>query len=317
MIDRIVLRTQTDNIDHIKSLLSSKTIETPQDTGAKLFDKVEGCYKSLFVRMRRTFDSRFATVTISGSLPKFFYGNNFHELKAGDFEHFVDIVVNLFGLNPSDVQLVYLEISKNITLENLPARYLPWFGQMPIYHRNPNRDTTLYYINDCFNFTMYDKQKHVKDMLGIMPHEIPAEYRGKNVLRAELKVGNYESRRFFLKHIDPNRAGRISLTDLMNPVIQKLMLEKWYSMYTGIIKVDPEMVFTTDSFEQLKSSLLIRRDRGEINKRECSQLLSGIRKCTEMSDSLRRESLVAELDSKFKIAYDELMSHVSIGSMAA
>ena len=200
------------NIDDVMAQMQSIK-EITYDTGNHI---IQGTYKGIRVNYNEH------TMSVSGSLAKYHYGNNLETLTMSASEVAIRSLSDLIGFDLSNSIVSRVDFSSNMLTDYKPKYYYNFLGHLSRYNRFDNGDT-LYYNQKSKNLLFYDKIKEAKKKQ--MP--IPNEYLGKNVLRYELAIKK-ELAKFC------NRT--IKVKDLYTRDIYNLFLYKWKEIYTNIDK---------------------------------------------------------------------------------
>lgn len=226
------------NIDDVMAQMQSIK-EITYDTGNHI---IQGTYKGIRVNYNEH------TMSVSGSLAKYHYGNNLETLTMSASEVAIRSLSDLIGFDLSNSIVSRVDFSSNMLTDYKPKYYYKFLGHLSRYNRFDNGDT-LYYNQQSKNLLFYDKIKEAKKKQ--MP--IPNEYLGKNVLRYELAIKK-ELAKFC------NRT--IKVKDLYTRDIYNLFLYKWQEIYTNI--------------DKQKNNIEIMQKHIEKPKHFDSQLLTGL-----------------------------------------
>ena len=226
------------NIDDVMAQMQSIK-EVYHDTGTHY---TQGRYKNIVVNYNEH------TMSVSGSLAKYHYGNNLETLTMSASEVAIRSLSDLIGFDLSNSIVSRVDFSSNMLTDYKPKYYYTFLGHLSRYNRFDNGDT-LYYNQQSKNLLFYDKIKEAKKKQ--MP--IPNEYLGKNVLRYELAIKK-ELAKFC------NRT--IKVKDLYTRDIYNLFLYKWQEIYTNI--------------DKQKNNIEIMQKHIEKPKHFDSQLLTGL-----------------------------------------
>jgi len=226
------------NIDDVMAQMQSIK-EITYDTGNHI---IQGTYKGIRVNYNEH------TMSVSGSIAKYHYGNNLETLTMSASEVAIQSLSDLIGFDLSNSIVSRVDFSSNMLTQYKPKYYYNFLGHLSRYNRFDNGDT-LYYNQQSKNLLFYDKIKEAKKKQ--MP--IPNEYLGKNVLRYELAIKK-ELAKFC------NRT--IKVKDLYTRDIYNLFLYKWQEIYTNI--------------DKQKNNIEIMQKHIEKPKHFDSQLLTGL-----------------------------------------
>ena len=226
------------NIDDVMAQMQSIK-EVYHDTGTHY---TQGRYKNIVVNYNEH------TMSVSGSLAKYHYGNNLETLTMSASEVAIRSLSDLIGFDLSNSIVSRVDFSSNMLTDYKPKYYYTFLGHLSRYNRFDNGDT-LYYNQQSKNLLFYDKIKEAKKKQ--MP--IPNEYLGKNVLRYELAIKKELAK--FCKRT-------IKVKDLYTRDIFNLFLYKWKGLYTNI--------------DKQKNNIEIMQKHIEKPKHFDSQLLTGL-----------------------------------------
>ena len=226
------------NIDDVMAQMQSIK-EITYDTGNHI---IQGTYKGIRVNYNQH------TMSVSGSLAKYHYGNNLETLTMSASEVAIRSLSDLIGFDLSNSIVSRVDFSSNMLTDYKPKYYYKFLGHLSRYNRFDNGDT-LYYNQQSKNLLFYDKIKEAKKKQ--MP--IPNEYLCKNVLRYELAIKK-ELAKFC------NRT--IEVKDLYTRDIYNLFLYKWKEIYTNI--------------DKQKSNIELMKYKMSKPKHFDSQLLTGL-----------------------------------------
>jgi hypothetical protein len=124
-------------------------------------------------------------VSIIGSLPKFYFGDNIQQLTRKDSEHAIEKVSDLLKLPMKESAIFRLDIGSNFIL-NLPLQnYYTCLGELSRFKKSEiaNRQSLLY-TTTTKTLQFYDKVNEVKRT----KQTIPELFNQKYVLRYELQL---------------------------------------------------------------------------------------------------------------------------------
>lgn len=178
MYDKVTFQIDTDSKKAKK--IASKLANVKSITEKNGFTRYKGNFKNFFVVVNGI------EVYLRGSLNKYHFGDN---LRNGTREDTMEAILGLskdLGLDLMKANVVGLELGVNIETENPVEEYLQNLKEMA---RRKRKDfgSTLYYLNADKNradvMVFYDKLKQMRDI----GSPIPAEYKGKNILRCEMR----------------------------------------------------------------------------------------------------------------------------------
>lgn len=178
MYDKVTFKIDTDS-KKAKEVVS-KLANVKATTEKNGFTRYIGNFKNFFVAVNGI------EVYLRGSLNKYYFGDN---LRNGTREDTMEAILGLsedLGLDLMKANVVGLELGVNIETEKPVKEYLQNLKEMTRRKRKVVGHS-LYYLNadkkraDVIIF--YDKLKQISES----GCPIPAEYKGKNVLRCEMR----------------------------------------------------------------------------------------------------------------------------------
>ena len=162
------------------------------------------------------------SITVQGSLPKYWYGNNLQTLQRADTGLIIEQLSDLISTDLSKARLQRVDFSTNIITEHKPQYYYRFLGHLTRFYRHSD-NSSLYYNQECKKLLFYDKIKEAQK--SNMP--IPNQYRDKNVLRYEMRL---------LKQVKKFFKRDVLSKDLADKELYYYLLDRWYEYYKGIEK---------------------------------------------------------------------------------
>lgn len=180
-IDRSVIEPQCNLascLDDIHQITDMKTGEI------KFFGKIENLRAS--VRLNGVF--------ITGSLPKYFHGDNIHVLDRRATTQAIEKISDNLHLDVSSAQVTGLEFGANFVMSKPVEEYLTRLGNMPRLERYGFKPSAIYYKGRGREqqkvVAFYDKIAEAKEK----NYEIPVGLDKANILRYELRLKNHLAR---------------------------------------------------------------------------------------------------------------------------
>ena len=253
-----------------------------------------------------------SSISIKGSLCKYFYGNNIDTLNLTTTREALAQISTDLSLDINKASVSRIDFSTNIVTDFTPTIYYPYLGQLSRFERceQPN---SIYYNQEAKKLLFYDKIAEAKKKQ--MP--IPKQHIGDNLLRYELGLKKDVPR--YLKY-----NGLFAL-DLVSEELFKKLLHIWYGYYQQIQKHSKTIKIMTDNIKTPKDvetrifNALVRRNPKEVNrfllelkakdvfehKEYYSRLNSKIRNIQKTQ--IVENDLIDELSSKIEGIYLELM----------
>jgi len=250
---------------------------------------------------------RYSGVTISGSLSKYYLGNNFENLTIQDVKKAIKQLSLELHAPISEAKISRLDIGYCFIIKNNPEVYFNYLGNCQYFKRNVWSES-LYYKNDIRTKVFYDKIVESKKKKNI----IPVEWIGKNVLRYEYRLTQRVAKRL-------NRS-ELKVSDLYNEKIHKQLFELYIKEYENITKINTinfnlkEMKTPKDFWEWqalqnienngLDKTLELIDEMKSIgvfkNKNYYSRLKRELVECYQKPKTSMKNSIISELDEKIK-----------------
>lgn len=260
--------------------------------------------------MRVTYNE--SSISIKGSLCKYFYGNNIDTLNLTTTREALAQISADLSLDINKASLSRIDFSTNIVTDYTPTIYYPYLGQLSRFERfeKPN---SIYYSQEAKRLLFYDKVAEAKKK-GMT---IPKQHIGDNLLRYELVLNKGISR--YLKY------NGLYVQDLGSEELFKKLLHLWYSYYQQIQKHSKQLNTMSNNISNPKTALkelleeLIRKNPESVehwckrikeeqlfkHKEYYSRLNARIRKIHQTE--VVKNPLIDELSSKIEDIYIELM----------
>jgi len=253
-----------------------------------------------------------ASVSVKGSLCKYFYGNNIDTLNLSNTREALNQISADLSIDIHKARVTRIDFSTNIVTDYTPTIYYPYLGQLSRFERyeQPN---SIYYNQQAKRLLFYDKVEEAKKK-GMT---IPKQHIGDNLLRYELVLKRDVPR--YLKY------NGLYALDLGSEELFKKLLHIWYGYYQQIqkhsktIKIMADNIKTPKDVETRIFNALVRRNPKEVqrfllelkakdvfeHKEYYSRLNSKIRNIHKEEEV--ENDLIEELSSKIEGIYLELM----------
>jgi len=253
-----------------------------------------------------------SSITVKGSLCKYFYGNNIDTLNLTNTREALNQISADLSIDIHKASVSRIDFSTNIVTDYTPTIYYPYLGNLTRFQRfeQPN---AIYYNQDAKRLLFYDKIEEAKKK-GMT---IPKQHIGDNLLRYELVLNKGISR--YLKY------NGLYVQDLGSEELFKKLLHIWYGYYQQIqkhsktIKIMADNIKTPKDVETRIFNALVRRNPKEVqrfllelkakdvfeHKEYYSRLNSKIRNIQKTQ--IMENDLIEELSSKIEGIYLELM----------
>ena len=178
------------------------------------------------------------SITLQGSLPKYFYGNNLQTLQRQNTGLIIDELSDLISTDLSKARVQRIDFSTNITTRHNPSYYYRFLGHLTRFYRHSDK-SSLYYNQASKKLLFYDKIRDAKYKQ--MP--IPQQYENKNVLRYEMRLSK-QLQKFFKRDVFAK--------DLSDKNLYLHILDKWYAYYKEIEKQKSKINIMTNQITSPK-----------------------------------------------------------------
>lgn len=183
------------------------------------------------------------SLSINGSLVKFYKGNNFHTLTREEAGYSIAQLSELLGAKMGMSVVSRVDYSTNLLTKYKPEYYYNYLDVLARYHR-AEYGSSLYYHQSTNNLVFYDKHKWAKKH-HILP---PTEFQGKNVLRYELAIK---------KGVNKALNKQLLLMNLDEKDTYNNLLDLWHKKYqdiskktSQIIHINKEAISTPKDFDR-------------------------------------------------------------------
>ena len=221
-----------------------------------------------------------ASISVKGSLCKYFYGNNIDTLNLTNTREALNQISADLSIDIHKASVSRIDFSTNIITDYTPTIYYPYLGQLSRFERyeQPN---SIYYNQQAKRLLFYDKIEEAKKK-GMT---IPKQHIGDNLLRYELVINRDVSR--YLKY------NGLYVQDLGSEELFKKLLHLWYSYYQQIQKHSKKLnpmedkIINPSTFKNEMYNALVRKNPDEFYK------------------------MVAELKAKKKFKHPEYYSRIN------
>lgn len=299
-IDRSVIEPQCNLascLDNIGQVTDMKTGEI------KLFGGIENLRASI----------RLNGVFITGSLPKYLYGDNIHVLDRRATTQAIEKISDNLHLDVSSAKVTGLEFGANFVLSKPVEEYLTRLGNMPRLERYGFNPSAIYYKGRGKKqqkvVAFYDKIAEAKEK----NNEIPVGLDKENILRYELRLRNHLARQM--------QEQQVTASTLTNLNFYRGLLDRYQRYYFSIIKrrksksnVMEKIKYVKDARDVLMSKLLNKAGEGVVedfirdlkeasvfkDPKYYSRLKKELQGIATKSDFTEDDDLIKELDDEVK-----------------
>jgi hypothetical protein len=287
-----------ENCNMKETLLTNSSESYNKMTGEVI---IRGNYQNLRIKMNGN------NVTVTGSLPKFYFGDNFQQLTRQDTEKAIEKASDLLQLPLNESKVFRLDIGSNIDLKEPLNNYYSCLGNLSRFKKSliANKQTLLYTTTQKA-LEFYDKSREMKRS----KQTIPALFNGKNVLRYELHLTKR------IKHL--LKVPELRTKHLFDESVYIKGIDIWKDFYFSIQRVN-RLKFNNEEIiminaRKLKNQLaliglksigenelleMIEASKGQIKHREqISRLKDVVKKLSMEKELTEPNEAIKELDSK-------------------
>ena len=161
---------------------------------------------------------------VSGSIPKFIYGNNRELLKWQDLELFINALNDQTPFAWDEASVIRLDLAYKLQTNENPKTYFPFSDSFPKLKRTQHKNT-LYFGSQSnqVSIALYDKVKESTSR-GFQLSSTT------NYLRPEVRL----NKRNYIQRFGVNE-----LQDLLKPEVQRSLTSFWFDTMTSIKTVNP------------------------------------------------------------------------------
>ena len=179
-------------------------------------------------------------LSIKGSLPKYYYGNNFQTLSQKTTSEAIEKLSDDLNLDINLCKVSRIDLSTNFITTYEPNIYYDYLGNLKRFNRLENPHS-IDYRQKSKKLLFYDKVIWAKQTQSM----IPLEFQNKNVLRYEMVLNEAVKR--YLK------LNKITMQDLHGDSMYSRLVEEWYNFYNRIEKKpSKEIVLNTHNIKSPK-----------------------------------------------------------------
>jgi hypothetical protein len=164
-------------------------------------------------------------VYLTGSLSKFFFGDNIQILNHSQIVLALDILGDSLHVPIFEAKVTRIDVGAVFSIKHTPLLYFQYLGRKNKFERLLNSKNTLYYKTDKRKLLFYDKEKEAKKK----KMTIPEVFKAHNLLRYELGLMKCLKRQLGFKEIFG--------ATLCDKNFCKELLEIWAKEYLSIEKV--------------------------------------------------------------------------------
>jgi hypothetical protein len=163
-------------------------------------------------------------ISLKGSLPKNYYGDNLHTLTRRDTQQAVEQLSDHLHLNINAARVTRLDVSTIIPTKRPPADYYSHLGNKPYFERLQSTPDTLYYNNHQRQIIFYDKTKEA----AAKSVQIPDILQNSSLLRYELR---------FTKRLNRQLNAVLTAAKLYDVGFYRAVIQNWHNEFKTIQKL--------------------------------------------------------------------------------
>lgn len=204
MIDTIRL------ISHNQSIISQFDVSTLKDP---VYSSSKHGIISKGYLKRMTISKTDRTITIYGSLPKYFFGDNIQTLTFQQIKEAISKLSDELNIDLTDFNVCRVDLSTNFEMNTKVATYLNYLSEKSCHERKPYKSGIMF-TSPARTLLFYDKLKEAK-----------IKDDSKNLLRYELQLKSIWKDKKFSK---------MKVKDLFNETYFKKLLQYWIDQYKSI-----------------------------------------------------------------------------------
>lgn len=283
-----------------------------------LFESIYGCnhmsgseYVSGWMQgLKMTVRPHTLSIT-GGSICKWHFGENYRTMDKQDIRQAIERLSDTLHLNMGEADVTRVDFGLNMIMRQEVDTYLNHLGELRHYRRLSNIGS-LYYTGNGKCLCFYDKNREAAEKGGY--NEIPELYRGKNVLRYEMRYTNKIARQF-------NREF-LTASMLYDDSIYTAMSRSWKDGYKEIQKINDivpnfDMIKTKKEMDRLGRLLLAEHYGGQLSmlghiqeayksgtltKKQAHDLKAAVNEAYNTDGMVEKSKAISELDSKVRQA---------------
>ncbi|MCH7402895.1 phage/plasmid replication protein [Belliella kenyensis] len=230
MIDTLHIWLPIERVGKLDLDLFAKNLQGIENIQTEFGElKVRGKLKNLNVLLTST------GISIKGSLPKFYQGNNLKELSIREIKSAINKIEDDLSVPISKAKLTRIDIGFNFSMKYEPKFYFDGLGEKSQMFRGLVNSTSLYYKNSLKTMNFYDKNKEFYKTTRF-PEWFKIE---KNLLRYELRIKRK------LGNVFENR--EVLVSDLFDERFCKKIITLWAKYYfqikkNNLVEFKPELI---------------------------------------------------------------------------
>lgn len=178
-------------------------------------------------------------ISIKGSLPKFYLGDNFQTLQRADTQLAFEKLEDKLHLPITQSRVTRVDIAQNFVIKYKPEAYYNYMGECLYFKRLPNNHS-IYYRNQNRTKLFYDKIVEGRKK----GYSIPDIWIDSQVLRYEYRLNKRVAQSLKMDEIKGN--------DLYSEPVYLKMINEYVSEYENIDKLKTSVDFDMDKMKSPK-----------------------------------------------------------------
>ena len=247
-------------------------------------------------------------LSVSGSLAKFHYRDNLQKLTRSETQKAIEKLSERLSVNLKPAKVQRLDLGANFIMNRPCSEYQSLLSEAPRMHRSTlsSQSNSLYFKNAQRTIILYDKIEDCRRL----KEEIPELFKGRNVLRYELR---------FMKDIPVQFKGQtITAETLYSELFYIEILKRWRESYFAIsrnerfkMKEDIDIHkpqdllkhFAAIGIQQLGTGKVLdmldnSRQSGKLTKMQVHRLKAKVNEITSTPELVEPNDCIKELDKK-------------------
>ncbi len=259
----------------------------------------------MYIRFSDTYPQK---LSVSGSLAKFHYGDNLQKLTRSETQKAIEKLSERLSVNLKPAKVQRLDLGANLIMNRPCSEYQSLLNEVPRMLRSTlsSKSNSVYFKNSQRTIILYDKIEDCRRL----KEEIPELFKGRNVLRYELR---------FMGNI-PSQLKRPTITaeTLYSEPFYIEILDSWRESYFAIsrnegfkMKEDIDIHkpqdllkhFAAIGIQQLGTGKVLdmldnSRQSGKLTKMQVHRFKAKVKEITSTPELVEPNDCIKELDKK-------------------
>jgi hypothetical protein len=225
MIDTIRGYLKTNDSGKILELLSNVTYGEYKNTGNR---SVIGKYHNLNFHLSSSSDGELTKIRVTGSLNKYFHGNNFTRLLRTDLKKAILKLSSETGVDFTNLILTRVDVGLNLFVNRPVEFYQKTFNELSRFKKRTIDNCPVMFTTQPMTLSFYNKVEENRVHGKRYNEVIPKEFKDLSILRYELKLTGKPHAKLGMK--------KLLLSDLYQVNIYKKLINLWKEKYKEIRK---------------------------------------------------------------------------------